>query len=441
MLAQAQKVSLSQVTGLNTALNSKLSLSTADTRYNKVSDNLNPWQYLYRKTQTDSLFLKLDPNHADPNQSIYGNLTMTDGNLMLNNGEFYSSLGVSTGGKVRTFSEFRAGSNTATITINDGATSALSLVQSTIGTDSKAAIFGLFGNGTERSMVLTTNNSRLQFDRYVIAATQTQVTNTYPDGNLVTPITGSFWELTNGTTHLAYAKTDNSFNIAGALTATTINGNTFTAGSSTFTGTASAVYTFPTASKTIAANDGSNWTFTSQAIGDLHYATSTSAYGRLADVAVGSVLVSGGVGVAPAWSASIPSATTATTQAVSINNTTIATTAFVRLYTQPINATATALTPGASVTWTPALGTNRYTLVPAQAEVINMGTIPSSLVGTEMTLVITTSGTTSFGVTAGTNLKMQGALNTGTVTAMTFVLKFLVLTTTSVVEVSRTIAM
>lgn len=39
-------------------------------------------------------------------------------------------------------------------------------------------------------------------------------------------------------------------------------------------------------------------------IGDLLYASSTTALARLADVATGSVLASGGVGVAPAWSAS-----------------------------------------------------------------------------------------------------------------------------------------
>lgn len=38
-------------------------------------------------------------------------------------------------------------------------------------------------------------------------------------------------------------------------------------------------------------------------IGDLLYASSTTALARLADVATGQVLVSGGVGVAPAWSA------------------------------------------------------------------------------------------------------------------------------------------
>jgi len=40
---------------------------------------------------------------------------------------------------------------------------------------------------------------------------------------------------------------------------------------------------------------------TSYAVGDLLYASSTTALSRLADVAVGNVLLSGGVGVAPAW--------------------------------------------------------------------------------------------------------------------------------------------
>ncbi len=95
----------------------------------------------------------------------------------------------------------------------------------------------------------------------------------------------------------------------GAITPTTVNGNTFTTGSSTYTGTAAAIYTFPGASKTIAANDGSNWTFTSQAIGDLVYASSTTAFTRLAAVAAGQVLVSAGIGTAPAYSAN-PSVTT-----------------------------------------------------------------------------------------------------------------------------------
>ena len=53
----------------------------------------------------------------------------------------------------------------------------------------------------------------------------------------------------------------------------------------------------------IAADHGGTG-LTSYAVGDLLYAPTTSTVGKLADVAVGQVLVSGGVGVAPAWSAS-----------------------------------------------------------------------------------------------------------------------------------------
>jgi hypothetical protein len=49
----------------------------------------------------------------------------------------------------------------------------------------------------------------------------------------------------------------------GAITPTTVNGHTFTAGSSTFTGTASQTYTFPSASATIAGL-GTTQTFTGQ---------------------------------------------------------------------------------------------------------------------------------------------------------------------------------
>ncbi len=93
----------------------------------------------------------------------------------------------------------------------------------------------------------------------------------------------------------------------GVATATSINGNIFTAGSSTYTGTVSATYTFPTSSKTIAANDGSNWTISGQAIGDIPVASSTTAYGKLAAVAAGSLLASNGTGVAPQYVSTIPS--------------------------------------------------------------------------------------------------------------------------------------
>jgi hypothetical protein len=59
------------------------------------------------------------------------------------------------------------------------------------------------------------------------------------------------------------------------------------------------------------ANGGTN--LTSYAIGDLIYASGTTTLARLADVATGNVLLSGGVGVAPAWGqVSLTSAVTGT---------------------------------------------------------------------------------------------------------------------------------
>lgn len=53
-----------------------------------------------------------------------------------------------------------------------------------------------------------------------------------------------------------------------------------------------------------AANGGTN--LTSYAVGDLLYASGTTALSKLPDVATGSVLISGGVGVAPSYSATPP---------------------------------------------------------------------------------------------------------------------------------------
>jgi hypothetical protein len=63
--------------------------------------------------------------------------------------------------------------------------------------------------------------------------------------------------------------------------------------------------TTPPGTTTLAANDGSNLTLSGQAAGDLAVASSTTAYGKLADVAVGSTLMSGGVGAAPVYCGSL----------------------------------------------------------------------------------------------------------------------------------------
>lgn len=116
----------------------------------------------------------------------------------------------------------------------------------------------------------------------------------------------------------------------GAITPTSVNGLTITANGTntlnitagktlavtntiTLSGTDSTIMTFPTTSKTLAANDGSNMTLASQATGDIILAASASTLGILADVAVGQPLLSGGVGVAPAYAGYTFSGTAAQT--------------------------------------------------------------------------------------------------------------------------------
>ena len=71
----------------------------------------------------------------------------------------------------------------------------------------------------------------------------------------------------------------------------------------TIAGTDSTTMTFPTTSKTIAANDGSNMTITSQATGDLFVSISGTAFSRLADTTANKPLLSGGTAAAPAYAA------------------------------------------------------------------------------------------------------------------------------------------
>ena len=68
----------------------------------------------------------------------------------------------------------------------------------------------------------------------------------------------------------------------------------------------------------VAANGGTGQS--SYAVGDLLYASTTTALSRLADVATGSILVSGGVNTAPVWSAS-PTITTSITTPLVIGGT------------------------------------------------------------------------------------------------------------------------
>jgi len=78
-----------------------------------------------------------------------------------------------------------------------------------------------------------------------------------------------------------------------------------------------------------------------------------------------------------------------------------------------------------------------FTLTPAHTATINAASV---IAGREIALVITTSGTSSFTLTFGTNFKSTGTLATGTATGKVFVIRY-VSDGTNWNETSRTTAM
>lgn len=91
-----------------------------------------------------------------------------------------------------------------------------------------------------------------------------------------------------------------TWSTAGALTKTDDTNVTLTLGGSATTALVNAASITVGWSGTLAATRGGTGTGT-YAVGDILYASTTSALSRLADVATGNALISGGVGVAPSW--------------------------------------------------------------------------------------------------------------------------------------------
>ncbi len=101
-----------------------------------------------------------------------------------------------------------------------------------------------------------------------------------------------------------------------------------------------------------------------------------------------------------------------------------------------ISSAVSAITAGSTPTLNCALG-DVFTLTPGEAENISASNLTA---GQRINLVITTSGTSSYTLTFGTNFKSTGTLATGTVSAKVFVISF-VSDGTNLNEVSRTTAM
>lgn len=100
---------------------------------------------------------------------------------------------------------------------------------------------------------------------------------------------------------------------------------------------------------------------------------------------------------------------------------------------------ASALTSASTISVTPGASVSAYTLTPAHSATINAVTT-GAVAGRAYYFVITTSGTTSYTLTFGTNFKVTGTLASGTTSAKVFVLSF-IFDGSKFVEVSRTTAM
>lgn len=118
-----------------------------------------------------------------------------------------------------------------------------------------------------------------------------------------TGLSGSQTFTANQSSSATFTVTSNATNAntASTIVARDASGN-FTAGTITaaLTGNASTATTAAGLSATLVATSGGTGQ-SSYAIGDLLYASTTTALSKLADVATGNALISGGIGVAPSW--------------------------------------------------------------------------------------------------------------------------------------------
>ncbi len=343
----------------------------------------------------------------------------TDGVSVINLG-----VNATTIGKVKMF-----GNTSGDVTIQPTAAAGTATVQTLPAT-----------TGTLVNRVTTANGVSASNTDGALTVTLGAITPTTVNGNTLTTGSSTYTgtagkTYTFPTTTATIARTDagqtfTGTNAFGVITATTLNGNTFTTGTYTLTGTAgktlnftnsltlsgtdSTTMTFPTTSKTLAANDGSNMTLASQAIGDIITATSTTAIGRLADVATGQVLVSGGVGVSPAYSAT----PLVTSVDLSNTDTTLARVAagIMSVEGETINGYATTATAGATTTLTITSARTQY-FTGSSTQTVKLPTT-SVIVGQTYIITNTSTGLVTVQSSGANTIITLGLNQTATFTAL-----------------------
>lgn len=148
-------------------------------------------------------------------------------------------------------------------------------------------------------------------------------------GTVLTPVAGGIAYSTTSALALSAAGSARQVLQSGGTGVPTWTSDLYT---STTIGTA---YIYRAGGTDVAVADGGT-NLSSYAVGDILHATGTTTIGKLADVAIGQVLVSGGIGVVPAYTAS-PSLTMITIAGTPTNPTDVATKAYVDLAVAAIN--------------------------------------------------------------------------------------------------------
>jgi hypothetical protein len=234
-------------------------------------------------------------------------------------------------------------------------------------------------------------------------------TGSAPTWSSTIPSTAGVTSFSAGTTGFTPSSgTTGAVTLAGTLA--TGNGGT---GLTTFTAANNAIYSTSASvltAGTLPATAGGTGQ-ASYAVGDLLYASSTTALSRLADVATGNVLLSGGVGVAPSWGQ--VNLTTAVTGTLPIAN-------------GGTNSTATPTAGGVGYgTGTAhaysAAGTSGQPLISAGSSAPAFGTLALGTANTNVsgTLTVTNGGTgagtfTANGVIYGNTTSALGVTAAGT---------------------------
>ena len=147
----------------------------------------------------------------------------------------------------------------------------------------------------------------------------------------------------------------------------------------------------------------------------------------------GQTIVSAGSGAAPAWGTlPVTGGGTGVTTSTGTGSVVLGTAPTI---TNAVLSQSNAVR--AAGTLALAFGTNQFVQVTPNATGTFTTTVP--VVGTTCTLIVLTSGTTSYTMTFGTGFKSTGTLATGTVSARYFIFQF-VSNGTSLIEAGRTVA-